>query len=303
MSSEYDRLIEAARAVVKGSLLNNLAAALRVVDSLPPASPAPAPAKGVRCWRHENGPKWFDGTDRVRLRADGRCEWVWPDGRTELCIGVYRDPGYWQDRVVYDDYVECPDATYVATPPAPTEACPAQPAPAVESAEAVAERITLEVRAGNTWTDAKNRIVPIISARDSALTAARDAEIERLSKADHKLEIDTAVEFMAKKDAARAARDATIKDLNDEVRVLKGQLHMANEDYEMASAERNDLRAKLAAQPAAGVDKELRINLIHKAVDQVRDSVNQSPDTPMSNHLITLCTAIDDLAALAGGKA
>ncbi len=106
-------------------------------------------------------------------------------------------------------------------------------------------------------------------------------------------EIEAAKALIAHNVEVIAARDATIKDLNDEVRVLKGQLHMANEDYEMASAERNDLRAKLAAQPAAGVDKVEAKRCVEAAARSYNDGDTQS----------AVAWAIDAIAALAGGKA
>lgn len=81
-----------------------------VYDALAALSPAsPAPAKGVRCWRRVDGP--FVDSDRLRMRIDGKFEWVGNDDRTAPSLNKMANV---EQMVSGGEWVECPDAPYVA---------------------------------------------------------------------------------------------------------------------------------------------------------------------------------------------
>ena len=127
MSSEYEKLIEAARAVVNRwdtPHWKNVPATAEYINdlrnALPPASPAPA--KGVRCWRNNKGD--FAGTiDRQRWTGE-RMEDVHRDG-TVTPAGRLYTVALAENLVARGEWVECPDAPYVASPVAAPE--PAMP--------------------------------------------------------------------------------------------------------------------------------------------------------------------------------
>lgn len=232
MSSEYEKLIDAARAVVvtgakyfwsvngkelvkefhSEAVARDFKACLErdvpsdgpyrlirlvvgEVSALPPASPAPAPAKGVRCWRNNKGD--FAGTiDRQRWTGE-RMEDVHSDGTVTPAAGVYT-VALAEKLVARGEWVECDDAPYVAPvvkeslTTAPPVAAPTPTAPR-ESAEQVAERIQLL----NPYTN--KAITAIITARDATFTA----------------EVDAAKALIAHNVEVIAARDRIIRSLQN----------------------------------------------------------------------------------------